>query len=371
MKYLKTFENHNITSEKDENSYILYYAFDWDDNILNMPTVIHMEKLVGGEWIPTTVSTAEFAEVRGDSANWRLTDNAFSEFRDSGPRGDNAFIEDMKTAISNDKFGPAWDDFIECLVNGCLFAIITARGHEAPTMRKGVEWIIDNILTEDQVYEMYNNLGKFLYLFKNSNTKFDRILRGVPSQNTVIKDYLDKCDYVGVSAPSRGGSPANPEKAKEDALMEFNDRVNQYAKSIGREAKIGFSDDDLRNVKHVEDLIKNLHKERFSNIASIVVKGTKDPNNITKTIRTFESEGIAGLEASIVPFTSFNVAQGGPSGNFTPGGNEDRQDDYANVFRKNVKKLSEMDGEMCEKCECEICDCENGKCKCAKETCQC
>lgn len=368
MKYLKTFESH-VGSEKNENSYILYYCFDWDDNILYMPTVIHMEQLVDDEWIPTTVSTIKFAEVRTDLDNWRLGADPFSEFRDIGPRGDSAFIEDMKTAISNDKFGPAWDDFIECLVNGCLFAIITARGHEAPTMRKGIEWIIDNILTEDQVYEMYNNLGKFLYLFKNNNTKFDRILRGVPSQNSVVKDYLDKCDYVGVSAPSRGGSPANPEKAKEDALMEFNDRVNQYAKSIGREAKIGFSDDDLRNVKHVEDLIQNLHKERFSHIASIVVKGTKDPNNITKTIRTFESG--TGLEASIVPFTSFNVAQGGPSGNFTPGGNEDRQDDYANVFKKNVKKLSEMNGEMCKKCECEICDCKNGRCKCAKETCQC
>ena len=368
MKYLKTFENHNITSEKDENSHISYYAFDWDDNILNMPTDIHMERLVDDEWIPTTVSTVEFAEVRSDSVNWRLGSEPFSEFRDSGPRGENAFIEDMKTAIANNKLGPVWDDFIECLVNGCLFAIITARGHEAPTMRKGIEWIIDNVLTEDQAYEMYNNLGKFLYLFKNSNTKFDRILRGVPSQNSVVKDYLDKCDYVGVSAPSRGGSPANPEKAKEDALMEFNDRVNQYAKSIGREAKIGFSDDDLKNVKHIEDLIENLHKERFSHIASIVVKGTKDPNNISKKVRTFESQA-AGMESSILPFTSFNVAQGGPSGNFTPGGNEDRQDDYANVFKKNVKKLSKFSGKICKDCECEKCECDNGKC--SKTTCKC
>jgi hypothetical protein len=35
---------------------LLYYAFDWDDNILVMPTKIHMEKRVGDRWIPTTVS---------------------------------------------------------------------------------------------------------------------------------------------------------------------------------------------------------------------------------------------------------------------------------------------------------------------------
>jgi hypothetical protein len=109
MRYLKTFENHNTEDIKNEKSYIKFYTFDWDDNILNMPTVIHMERLVDDEWIPTTVSTAEFAEVRSDSVNWRLGSEPFSEFRDSGPRGENAFIEDMKTAIANNKLGPAWD----------------------------------------------------------------------------------------------------------------------------------------------------------------------------------------------------------------------------------------------------------------------
>ena len=370
MKYLKTFENHYTEQEKNENSYILYYALDWDDNILNMPTVIHMERLVDGEWVPTTVSTAEFAEVRGDSENWRLGAEPFSEFRDFGPRGDNAFLEDMKTAISKGKYGPAWDDFIECLVNGSLFAIITARGHEPAAMRKGVEWIIDNVLTKEQQYEMYDNLGKFLYLF-NGNTKFDRVLRGIPSQSIVVRDYLNHCEYVGVSSLSRGGSPANPEAAKEDVLMEFKDKINKYAASIGREAKIGFSDDDLKNVKHIEDLIDNLSKERFPHIASMMVKGTKDPQNITKKIRTFESQTTPGLESSIMPFSSFNVAQGTNPGNFTPGGNEDRQDDYGYVFKKQVKQLGKMDKEICKECECEECECVGNKCKCRKTTCRC
>ena len=172
--------NHFISESRDS-EYLLYYAFDWDDNILNMPTKIHMDHLVDGEWIPTKVSTAEFAEVRNDKDNWRIDyDIAFNEFRDQGERGDNAFLEDTKSAISQSKFGPAWGDFIECLSNGSVFAIITARGHEAPAMRKGIEWIIDNVLTEEHLYQMYNQLLKFSYIFGETNIENERILKGQP-----------------------------------------------------------------------------------------------------------------------------------------------------------------------------------------------
>lgn len=278
--------------------YLLYYAFDWDDNILNMTTVIHMEHLVDGEWVPEDVSTSRFAEVRNDKDNWRILGGdpelAFSEFRDNGPRGDVAFLEDVKESISNGKLGPAWEDFIECLSEGALFAIITARGHEAPAMRKGVEWIIDNELSEEQLYSMYNNLLKFAYLFKDESD-YPRLLKGQPSKDRLVSLYLDNCDFVGVSAPSRGGSPANPEKAKEDALMQFKSKINNFAEKLGFDAKVGFSDDDLGNVKHIEDLVDNLHHEQFSRIKEIVVKGTKDPENITKKIRTFEEYSPAVL----------------------------------------------------------------------------
>lgn len=295
---------------------LLYYAFDWDDNILNMPTVIHMDKLVQGEWVPTDVSTADFAIVRSDSENWRIANNdgdlAFCEFRDTGPRGDVAFMEDMKAAISAGKLGPAWDDFVECLTSGALFAIITARGHEGPSMKKGVEWILDNVLSAEQVDEMYNNLLKFAYLFRH-NKEYDRILRGNPSANPLVQLYLSNCDFVGVSAPSRGGSPANPEKAKEDALMQFVERVDKFAKSIGYSAAIGFSDDDLKNVKHIENLMDSIHHEQFSSLDKFVVKGTKDPENITKKVRTFGEfrESMDPMASSTISMTTPNAAMSG------------------------------------------------------------
>lgn len=308
--------NQYIKEDASDEKTLLYYAFDWDDNILNMPTVIHMEHLIDGEWIPEDVSTADFAQVRSDLENWRVLNGdgaaAFSEFRDNGPRGEVAFMEDMKSAISAQKLGPAWDDFMECLENGSLFAIITARGHEAPSMKKGVEWIIDNVLSETQVNEMYNNLMKFAYLFRH-NKEYDRILKGQPSANPLVQLYLNNCEFVGVSAPSRGGSPSNPEKAKEDALVLFIERVDKFAASIGYKALIGFSDDDLKNVKHIEDLMDNIHHEQFPNLESFVVKGTKDPENITKKVRTFGEfrESMDPMAASTMSMQTPNAAMSG------------------------------------------------------------
>lgn len=322
-------------------SHLLYYAFDWDDNILMMPTKILMIKKVGNDWIEHPVSTAEFAEVRGDTENWKIDySKAFLEFRDTGPRGSQAFLQDVISAISMRNFGPAWNDFIECIVNGSVFAIITARGHESETMRGGVEWIIDNILSEDQIFEMYNNLRKFDYIYGGPDDT-ERILRGQPSKNELVKSYLDSCEFVGVSAPSRGGSPENPEKAKEEVLLQFKQKVNDYAKRIGKVAKIGFSDDDLKNVKHIEDLVDNLHHEQFPNIVEIVVKGTKDPENITKKVvkrgtLTETSHQTPGLENSVLTCTQF----GNMTSRLYPQGPHNRQDDFHNRLVQQTKHLT-------------------------------
>lgn len=347
---IKKFDNFIKEDVNSDINYLLYYAFDWDDNILNMPTVIHLEKKEGDSWIPVDVSTAEFAIVRNDKENYRMLNNspdaAFSDFRDTGPSGDGIFVNDVKKAISNGKFGPAWSDFVECLSNGALFAIITARGHEGPTMRKGVEWIIDNVLTDENLYNMYNHLIKFSYLFGTLGEDFPRILKGRPSENGLVMSYLDSCHFVGVSAPSRGGSPDNPEKAKEDALMEFIHDVDEDVVKLEQltnqrwVATIGFSDDDVKNAKHIEDLIDNLNHETFQKVAKIVVKGTKDPENITKKVREFEitetSHQTPGLESSVLKFTQF----GNMTSHLYPQGQDQRQDDGANAFKRATKYLS-------------------------------
>ncbi len=354
---IKKFENFS-TEEKVE--YLYYYGFDWDDNILYMPTVIHMEKKIGDSWQPVDISTKEFAEVRSDVENWRIingnAEEAFCEFRDQTnyglKRGETAFLEDLKVAISQRKLGPSWNDFIECLSNGTLFAIITARGHESPSMRTGVEWIIDNVLSKDELFSLYNNCLRFAYLF-GQDEHFPRVLTGKPSQNDLIKVYLDHCEFVGVSAPSRGGSPSNPEKAKEEVFLEFCNKVNTFISELNQTythlgvkwvAKIGFSDDDVKNKEHVENIIQNLKKETFPNIIQFTVKGTKDPENITKKVRTMTetSHQTPGLESSVLKFTQF----GNMASQLNPQGPIDRQDDFANQMRRQTKYLTKTSKEI-------------------------
>lgn len=280
----------DIESGNFPTKHLLYYAFDWDDNILEMPTEIMVLTEDGGE---IGMSTSDFAEHRSKLGveNFEYkgkivvgVDNntAFRNFRDQNDP--EVFKKDVIKAISNNSISPSWDDFIECLSNGSLFAIITARGHEKEAMRSGVEWIIDNILTKKTskdlnlslADQMYNNLRKFAHLF-GDKTEYDHFLDSQPSQHQLVKTYLDNCDFVGVSAPSRGGSPANPEAAKEDALKSFIKKVNSFAKGIGFEAMVGFSDDDPKNVKHIEeafeDLKKSIGNEELSNVIKLVLKG--------------------------------------------------------------------------------------------------
>jgi len=244
-----------------------YSAFDWDDNLLHMPTTILMDQKVGDKWLPVEVSTSEFATVRNDKENYRLRDNnpdlAFSGFRDTGPRGQKAFLEDVKKAVNEKLFAPSWDAFTQALSEGAIFAIITARGHEPETIREGVEYVINNVMTEEQQFLMYSQCLKNAYLFSRQDVdSFDRLPKGEITKTPLIKLYLDSCDYYGVSSDSfkkdfGEGSASNPEHAKELALDRFVKKCNDFGSKVGaKSVSIGFSDDDPKNVEHVQKFFK-------------------------------------------------------------------------------------------------------------------
>jgi hypothetical protein len=264
-----------------------------------MPTTIIIRNNFGEE---VGIETSEFAEYRsilgkedfefkghtivGYLQNEDGTidfNGSFMNFRDIDYT--TIFLKDTKKAIAEQSFGPSWEDFIECLTTGALFAIITARGHESPIMRKSVEYIIDNCLTNNQKQLMYNNLLKYRYLF-NKNVNADVFSSNNLSSNKLVKKYLGMCEYIGVSSPSRFDNTAalNPEKAKLEALLKFKSKVNKAVGNIGMKARIGFSDDDNKTVKAIEDLFSELDHEEFPNIIGWFVKNTNDPNNITKKV---------------------------------------------------------------------------------------
>ena len=333
-----------------------YFALDWDDNILHMPTKILMDKKVGEEWKPTEVSTAKFAEVRNDKDNYRLrNDNpteAFSEFRDTGLRGSDAFIEDTKTAISQKAFAPSWEAFIKCLSEGDLFAIITARGHEPESLRKGVEYVIDNVLTKmpslnpgySMADEMFQQLKKFQLAFR-VDVPNDSNLKGLPSKNPLVSKYLDSCSFYGVSSPSFAkefgeASASNPEVAKEIALNFFIERCDEFGKNIGaKSVSVGFSDDDPKNVEHVRKFFKEKLPSMGGGVKLSLYK-TTDPTikggEVTKFTET--SHQTPGLESSVLPFTKWNNM----TQRLYPNSNDAPKDDYHNQMKNNVNQVGDL-----------------------------
>lgn len=233
-----------------------YMAFDWDNNILNMSTKIHMEHLVDGSWVKEDVSTEKFAIVRNDKVNWRVVNNngeeAFSEFRDNGPRGTEAFAMDVKESIAAKNFAPSWNKFLECLINGNIFAIITARGHNADTLRSGVEYIIYEYLSDNQRIQMLDALKSYQVIFGGN----------AESEDDLINQYLDNCMYFGVSSPDfekiAPGGASNPEKGKEMAIEIFTKKMHEFGRQVNaKKVQMSFSDDDIKNVDHIEKYMRN------------------------------------------------------------------------------------------------------------------
>ena len=299
-------------------SKLKYYCFDFDDNILHMSTPIHMDRLIEGNWQPISVSPSEFAIVRNDSS-YRNRENspnkAFEEFRDVGPRGDKAFISDISNSIKEFKFGPSWDKFIKCLVEGSLFAIVTARGHEYETLKEGIKFIIDNCLTKEQGDLMYNNCQKFLRLFEGKTIFRES---NVSLSNTKLIDYyLSKCKFDGVGLPFSKSFKQDfnldtftkIEESKKIALDKFLHICNDYGKQSNKHVSIGFSDDDKRNVEHVKKFFE--FKSTIYDRMKLNVYDTSDKQTSIKTrfqngISEDMGPSISGKENSLLRFMGPN-----------------------------------------------------------------
>jgi hypothetical protein len=245
-----------------------YYAFDWDDNIVSMPTKIILKDEDGDE---VGMSTEDFATYREEIGKEPIeveghTIVGFAEdaYKWFGVKGDKQFIVDAMTA----KPGPAWPDFVEAINNGSIFSIVTARGHTPSVLKEACyNYIVSNINGIDS-NELVRNLEKYRDLADEENV----------SKREMIREYLDLCRFYPVTYGE--GSATNPEQGKIKALNEFVKYVKKMSEFIQKHAylknkinnyfvpKIGFSDDDLKNVEVV--------KKHFE----------KDPENIIKTYST-------------------------------------------------------------------------------------
>ena len=245
-----------------------YYAFDWDDNVVHMPTKIMLKTEDGDE---IGMSTDDFAEYRHqigkEPFNYKgniivgYTDEPFKNFQTPGDK--NFLIDAMRA-----KLGPAFDDFREAINGGSIFSIITARGHKPNTLKQAVyNYIIDGFNGIDKD-ELVKNLKKYRDISGEEDMTDDEL----------IKTYLDMNRFHPVSYNDPEGA-ANPEEAKVRAMDKFVDYVRELSQELNKRAflkkdvsnnfipakpTIGFSDDDIRNVevmkKHFEDKPDNIVK---------------------------------------------------------------------------------------------------------------
>lgn len=263
-----------------------YYMFDWDDNVLHMPTKIYLERKTDQGWEPFPVSTSHFASIRRDArdiqpigGDW---DAAFADFYDIGRRGDRAFLEDTKAALQpiiegGVDGGPSFNRFRKALVEGRLFAIITARAHAPRSIRAAVEYFLEKVLTPRERQAMIRNLRSYNQLFGEEDP---------PTDALVLAKYMDLNRYHGVTSPefenlvgkAFPSGAQSPVLAKQYAIRDFVEHVMALVRKRGldRPVSIGFSDDDEHNVKAVIAYIEEELAPEFPAIR-FVVYDTSDP----------------------------------------------------------------------------------------------
>ena len=243
------------------------YSFDWDDNIMSMPTTIKVVK--NGESIE--VSTDEYANIR-NNPEYSLGDDAFDNFIN-----DDNFLLDLGEAIKTKSFAPSFGKFKEALIFANPISIITARGHKPETIRLGMDMVIAETFSEYELLDMLENIQK---IYPETE--------GMDAQET-LKIYLDSHDYHPVTSKIfaekfglRSGSAANPEQNKKVAFRDYVEKIINKTKEMVNtkynKLSIGFSDDDLGNVKAIEGLIEKELKHEFPDV-QFIIYDTSDGGN--------------------------------------------------------------------------------------------
>lgn len=237
-----------------------YYAFDWDDNLMYMPTMIYLQDENGDS---VGMSTEDFAEYRSEIGKKPFeyegrTIIGYDEdaFRDFKVSGDKKFLKDTISA----PVGPAWPDFVEAINNGSIFAIVTARGHTPSVLKRAVYNLIKMSRDGINKKQLVKNLKKYRDISDEEDMTDDEL----------IKTYLEMCRYHPVSFGE--GSAANPEELKVKAMKEFVTYVQNLSQQLQEKAfmknrisnyfvpYVGFSDDDLKNV---ETMRKHFDKDQL------------------------------------------------------------------------------------------------------------
>ena len=256
-----------------------YYAFDWDDNLLFMPTSII---LLSDKDDEVPMSTEDFAEHRQqigkEPFNYKgtaIVDFAPNPFRNFRSEGDKRFVLDSLLAQP----GPSWNDFVECINGGSIFAIITARGHNPKTLKEAVYNLIMSNHLGINSKTLSRNLKRYRHL--GGDVDVDGKTISTLTKNE-LNEYLNLCRFEPVTFGD--GDAANPEEGKIKAMRNFISYCKEMAQEIGEKAFfkndivnneiepiIGFSDDDERNIEKMKGFLEKEYEK--SPVKTYLTKG--------------------------------------------------------------------------------------------------
>jgi|688.fasta_scaffold221497_2 hypothetical protein len=281
MKFILTESQLVYIRENNQKKNLRLYGFDWDDNILQMPTKIYLKSDLGDVVGMSTEDFAEFRHLIGkepfDYEGETIVgydENPYRDFTHS-----ETFLEDTAEAIEKNKKSPSFNKFKENLIYANPFSIITARGHSPSVIKKGVKMFIKLVMEPDEIRTMVKNIKDTL---KHEETFSDRFLNQLDelSVGQTIDLYLDeRGDYYPVSSKEFGekfgletsGGASNPEHAKKVALLDFITKYDDLIKS-GKyvNTSLGFSDDDPKNIKAMVEFVNNELSRMYPEVKFII-----------------------------------------------------------------------------------------------------
>jgi cytidine deaminase len=214
-----------------------FYFFDFDDNIMFLPTPILIRNTATKR--SKKVTTADFAGIRmllGRPGPWKefeLFENTYSHFRDVPPDKlkpgrQQYFVEDVAKAVSTRGTAwqaPSWPLFKDACAKRRPVAIITARGHSRETLMAGIR-----VLAERKLIPREPN---YLAVYPVGHPQ-------------VIDELLESLDDPEERARLR----ASRDNTSDLKRIAIRNAVETALRVYGTEPehRFGMSDDDPRNV---------------------------------------------------------------------------------------------------------------------------
>jgi hypothetical protein len=231
-----------------------FYFFDFDDNIMFLSTPIFLFHKKTFQEI--RLSSGEFSQYsksigkEGRFKNYTIIDDdsegSFRNFRDKNINvvgrllgKKQILLNDIKEAMERPDFlwkGPSWNFFYHATLNKRPISIITARGHESNTIKKGIGEMV--------------RLG---HLPHNPN-----FLSVFPVCNPNTKMTLDEKGTMSVGELKRKAIRSSVELA-----------IIKYGPSPYH--RFGMSDDDPHNIEMITEEMTKLKRE-FPNMSFFVIK---------------------------------------------------------------------------------------------------